>query len=73
MRKTTFAIIMALVLCVVLSGCAGKKSEEKDLTRGGVMGDVYLTVTSADTEVSGVKVQALQSDVTLTQSKYADV
>ena len=64
---------MALVLCVVLSGCAGKNTEAPDNTRGGVMGDVYLTVTSADTEVSGVKVQALQSDVTLTQSKYADV
>ena len=74
MRKNLWKVlVLALCLALLVCGCAKKKAEEKDLTRGGVMGDIYLTVTSADAQVSGIQVSALQTDVTLTQSKYANV
>ncbi|MBR2473112.1 MAG: InlB B-repeat-containing protein [Clostridia bacterium] len=74
MRKNLWKVlVLALCLALLVCGCAKKKAEEKDLTRGGVMGDIYLTVTSADAQVSGIQVSALQTDVTLTQNKYANV
>ena len=60
--------VFALLIC----GCSKKTAEQPDNTRGGAMGDLYITVADTGAEVYGTKVSALQNGVEFAQSKYAN-
>ena len=74
MKKSLyFALTLALCLALLLTGCNKKAAEEPDNTVGGIMGDLYISVTDSTFGVGDTTVGALQDNITLSQTKYANV